>query len=171
MKKICRKYWPLLSLLVLLVVGGTVFGVLQLRSTPTRAVEGYLRASLKYDADELLRYASDYQIAKLSGYAEVDMNTLRKNLRKSYEDAAEYRIKGKITFRSTLQEQPEKGTQRFEQLLEEYAVHADESKVSELAVVSCTIYVDGNFYRTNRAVAVKCNGKWYYGYLLYEDHT
>ncbi len=167
MKTVLKKYWPLLSLAAVLLIVLLIFLLLQLRSTPEKAVEGYIRASLQYDADGLLRYASEYQITALGGNTEVDLDALRELLKQNYEQAAEYRETGRITFESEVSERVEKGSARFEELLTEYAYKGDPEKVDGFAVVTSKCYVDGKLKKTYYAVAVKCGGKWYYGFIMY----
>lgn len=165
MKTILKRFWPLLTAGLILI--GVLTGVLlsSLRTTPERAVEGYIRASLQYDVDGLLRYASDYQITSLKGNVEMDMDTLRETLKTSYEQAAEYRETGKITFESEVTAHFLPGSERFDQLLEEYAFKGDASAVEEFAAVTARCYVNGAPKRNYSAIAVRCGGKWYYGFI------
>lgn len=165
MKTILKRFWPLL--LVGLILIGVLTGVLafRLRRTPERAVEGYIRASLQYDADGLLKYASEYQLTALKGNVEMDLDTLRETLKTGYEQAIEYRENGKITFESEVVKLIEPGTEGFDELLEEYAFKADPSKVEAFASVSARCYVDGSLHRKYSAFAVRCGGTWYYGFI------
>lgn len=165
MKNVLKRFWPLLT--VGLIAVGILIGVwvYNARSTPERAVEGFLRASLQYDADGLIEYASDYQLTLLKGNdTGMDTDTLRKTLRASYEQADAYREKGKITFQSEVGEPILPDTAEFDALLEEYAYKADPSNVESFVLVTARCYVDGKLRRTYFAYAVKCGGKWYYGY-------
>lgn len=164
MKNIFKRYWPLCTVALLLLAALCIFLVFSLRSTPEKAVEGYIRASLEYDADALLRYASDYQITALSGNGDMDLETLRETLRKSYEEAAQYREDGKIKFESEIIETPAEGTDRYAELLEEYSFKADAEEVDGFAVVNAKCYVDGKLQGNYTAVAVKCGAKWYYAF-------
>lgn len=166
MKNTLKKYWVLCAFGALVLVGALVFGVLALRSTPTKAVEGYIRASLEYDAEKLIKYASDYQVTAMS-FEDIDRDQLLENLQKSYELAAEYRETGKITFDSKVTEKVEKGTERFEELLDEYGFKADPETVDEFAIVEGMYYVDGKVRDDFKVAAVKCGLTWYYGFLVY----
>lgn len=165
MKNIVKRFWPLLA--VGLIAVGVLTGVLlhNARSTPERAVEGYLRASLQYDADGLIKYASDYQLTLLKGNdPEMDTDALRKTLRAGYEQADAYRENGKITFQSEVGEPILPGTDDFDKLLEDYAFKANPSKVESFVLVTAHCYVDGKLKRTYFAYAVQCDHKWYYGF-------
>ncbi|MBQ3003968.1 MAG: hypothetical protein IJD82_09565 [Clostridia bacterium] len=166
MKNFLKKYWVLCAFGALVLVAGLVVGVLVLRSTPTKAVEGYIRASLEYDAEKLVKYASDYQVTAMS-FADIDRDQLLENLQKSYELAAEYRENGKIKFDSKVTEEIEKGTPRFAELLDEYGFKADPETVDEFAIVEGVYYVDGKLRDDFKVAAVKCGMKWYYGFLVY----
>ena len=165
MKNIIKRFWPFLTVGLLAV--GILVGVLlyNARSTPEGSVEGFLRASLQYDADELIRYASEYQLTLLKGNdTGMDTDTLRKTLRASYEQAAAYREEGKITFQSEVGEPILPGKAEFDALLEEYAFKADPSEVESFVLVTAHCYVDSKLRRTYFAYAVQCGGKWYYGF-------
>ena len=165
MKNIVKRFWPLLA--VGLLAAGILTGLLiyNARSTPQRAVEGYLRASLQYDADGLIKYASEYQLTLLKGNdPEMDTDTLRKTLRAGYEQADDYREKGKITFQSEVGELILPGNAEFDKLLENYAFKADPSAAESFTLVTAHCYVDGKLHRTYFVYAVQCNHKWYYGF-------
>ena len=166
MKNFLKKYWVLCAFGAFVLVAALVIGALVLRSTPQKAVEGYIRASLEYDAEKLIKYASDYQVTAMS-FEDIDREQLLENLKKSYELAAEYREDGKITFDSKVTEEVEKGTARFQELLDEYGFKADPETVDAFAVVEGEYSVDGKVRDDFKVVAVKCGMKWYYGFLVY----
>ena len=103
-KTVCKRFWPLLTFGVLLLALAVGLLVWHFHSTPERAVEGFLRASLEQDADGLLRYASDYQLTVLKGNTEMDLDDLREMLRRSYEQAEAFRETGRIRFQSEVGE-------------------------------------------------------------------
>ena len=165
MKSIFKRFWPLLTVALIFIVILTCMLVVRLRSTPERAVEGYLRASLQYDADGLIKYSSSYQLTLLKGNdPEMDTDALRKTLCAGYEQAEAYREKGKITFQSEVGEPILPGTAEFDKLSEEYAFKADPSEVESFALVTAHCYVDGKQRRTYFVYAVQCDHKWYYGF-------
>lgn len=166
MKNFLKKYWVLCGFGAVLLLAAIVIGFFALRSTPEKAVEGYIRASLEYDAEKLVKYASDYQVTAMS-FADIDRKQLLENLKKSYELAAEYREDGKIRFDSEVVEEIEKGTPRFEELLDEYGFKADPATVDEFAIVEGVYYVDGKLRDDFKVAAVKCGLTWYYGFLIY----
>lgn len=166
MKNIVKRFWPLLTVGLLAI--GILTGVLlyHSRRTPQRAVEGYIRASLQYDADGMIQYASEYQLTELKGSEpSMDLETLRRSLKNSYEQADAYRVTGKITFESAVGTVLEPGMKKFDELLELYAYKADPSEVSAFALVTGSCYVDGVLTMKYSRYAVKSNGKWYYGFI------
>ncbi|MBE6579709.1 MAG: hypothetical protein E7651_07900 [Ruminococcaceae bacterium] len=165
MKNIWKKYWPLCSLGILVLAGGLVFLLFALRSTPEKAVEGYIRASLEYDVDGLLDHASEYQLTSLMGNGEIDMETLRKSLTVAYEQAAEYREEGDIDFYSEEPIYVAHGSDQYNELLDRYGVRGTPEDVEEMAIVAGVYYVDGVLTDDYRVVAVKCGGTWYYGFI------
>ena len=165
MKNVWKKYWPLCSLGILLLLAGVVLLAVAMRSTPEKAVEGYIRASLEYDVDGLLEHASEYQLTSLMGNTKVDMDTLRKSLTVAYEQAAEYREKGDIDFFSEEPILVAHGSDQYNELLERYAVRGTPEDVDEMAIVAGVYYIDGVLAKSYRVVAVNCGGTWYYGFI------
>ena len=165
MKNIWKKYWPLCSLGILVLLVGVVLLAIAMRSTPQKAVEGYIRASLEYDVDGLLEHASEYQLTALMGNTKVDLDILRESLTVAYEQAAEYREKGDIEF---FTEEPilvAHGSDQYNELLERYAVRGTPEDVDEIAIVTGTYHVNGKLKDKYRVVAVNCGGTWYYGFI------
>lgn len=169
MKQVWKRFWPLCVVLLALLIGLSVFLWRKLSPSPTKAVEGYIRASLQYDAKGLLRYASDYQVRALAGNSEMSREALLESLQTAYEQASEFREKGKIKFESSVTERPQKGSERYAELLEEYGYKADAGRVQDFAVVEAKCYVNGKHTRTYTAVAVQCGGKWYYAFNQERD--
>lgn len=163
-KTVCKRFWPLLTFGVLLLALAVGLLVWHFHSTPERAVEGFLRASLEQDTDGLLRYASDYQLTVLKGNAEMDLDDLREMLRRSYEQAEAFRETGRIRFQSEVGESVGPGQADFDDLLAEYGYKADPTEVESFALVTAHCYIDGRLSRTYFVYAVRCGGKWYYGF-------
>ncbi len=163
-KNVWKRFWPLLLSGLLLVALATGLLIWHFRSTPERAVEGYLRASLKQDADGLLRYASDYQLTVLKGNTEMDLDALRGMLERSYEQAEAFRETGRIRFESEVDAPIRPGGEGFDDLLAEYGYKADSSEVESFSLVTAHCYIDGRLSRTYFVYAVRCGGKWYYGF-------
>lgn len=165
MKNVLKKYWVLCAFGALVLIGALVTALFALRSTPQKAVEGYIRASLEYDAEKLIKYASDYQVTAMS-FADIDREQLSEKLKEDYERAAEYRENGKITFESKVTEEVEKGTERFEELSAEYGFKADPETADAFAIVEGVYYVDGKARDDFKVAAVKCGMTWYYGFIV-----
>lgn len=165
MKNIWKKYWPLCSLAAILLAVGLAFLIYAMRSTPQKAVEGYIRASLEYDVDGLLEHASEYQLTSLAGNVEMDLEPLREMLTVAYQQAAEYSETGKIKFYSEEPVYVVHGSDQYNEFLDRYGVRAAPEDVDEMAIVSGTYYVDGKLKDKYRVVAVNCGGTWYYGFI------
>ncbi len=163
-KTVWKRFWPLLTFGLLLLALAVGLLVWHFRSTPERAVEGYLRASLEKDADGLLRYASDYQLTVLKGNTDMDLDDLREMLRRLYERPEAYRETGQIRFQSEVDEPIEPGQEKFDELLTEYGYKADPTEVEAFALVTAHCYIDGRLSQTSFVYAVRCDGKWYYGF-------
>ncbi len=170
MKQLIKKFWPLLCLLVLVLVAGGVFLLMGSESTPEKAVAGFLTASLEYDEDDLLEYASDYQRVELAGNVEMDGETLEQYLQTSYAQAREL-MEGEIptvTVDVDSVDTLAMGTERYEELLAEYGEKADAKAVEAMAVVRGTYRTDDDPKNSFCALAVQCGGKWYYGFRIFD---
>ncbi|MCH5183392.1 MAG: hypothetical protein J1E00_04370 [Oscillospiraceae bacterium] len=165
MKNILKRFWPLLTLGVVAV--GVLIGVwiYNARSTPKSAVEGYLRASLEYDADDLIKYASEYQRRELMDlYGIKDTDTLRRTLKSNYSLPGANRVTGSITLQSEVGQPILPGTEAFDRLLEKYAEKADPSKVNSFVRVKTRCSIEGGFTMNYDVYAVQCGRRWYYGF-------
>ena len=165
MKNFLKRFWPLLTLGVVAV--GVLIGVwlYNARSTPKSAVEGYLRATLQYDADEMVKYSSGYQLQELMDlYGIKDTDTLRRTLKANYSLPGANRVTGTLTFQSEVGQPIQPGTDAFDRLLEKYAEKADASKVKAFVRVKTHCSSESGFNATYDVYAVQCGGKWYYGF-------
>ena len=170
MKQIIKKFWPLLSLALVLLIAGCVFLFLNGKSTPEKAVAGFLVASREYDEDDLLEYASEYQKKVLAGNVEMDGDTLEQYLETSFAQAREL-MEGEIpaiTVTVTSVETVAMGTDRYEELLAQYSEKADASAIQAMAIVKGTYRTDDDPKNSFCALAVQCDGKWYYGFNIFD---
>lgn len=159
----------MLILLLLAVAVGGFFLCRHLFPGPAEAVEGYLEASLQYDVDGLFRYGSEYQLVSLAGNGDVPRDTLKKNLKKYYEENGFIGKTGKVTFGKAVVREYEPDSETYRVLLEEYGEKADTSAVSGIARVTVSSYVDGAFQKEHSVIAVKCGLRWYYGFIHFEE--
>ncbi len=171
MKNILKKFWPLLSLVVLLLVAGCVFLLWNGRSTPEKAVEKFLIASLEYDEDTLLDYASAYQKVELAGNVEMDEETLYQYMQTTYSQARELLGDAElpeVTVQVDSVDELAFGTERYEEYRSKYGQKADANEVESMAIVRGTYREGDNPKNSFCALAVKCDGKWYYGFRIFE---
>ena len=168
MKTLFKKFWPLLLLLLAALVVGAFFLWRFLFPNAESAVKGYLKASLTYDVDGLLRYGSEYQLVSLAGNGNVPKETLRANLKKYYEQNGFTGKTGKVTFDSARVTVFEPGSATYEKYLSLYGEKADASAVSGIARVTVSAFVDGTLQKEYSVLAVKCGARWYYGFVHFE---
>ena len=170
MKQFVKKFWPLLSLLVLILIGACVFFVINSRSTPEGAIAGFLTASLEYDEDDLLKYASEYQKKELAGNADMDGETLERYLKNTYAEAREKMEGGipTVTVNILSVDLLAMGTERYDEMLVQYGEKADMNTVEAMAIVKGTYRTDDDPKNSFCALAVQCDGKWYYGFRIFE---
>ena len=170
MKQIVKKFWPLLTLALVILIAGCVFLVMDGKPTPEKAVAGFLVASLEYDEDDLLKYASEYQRVELAGNVEMDGETLEQYLETSFKEARELMVdeipsvKVSVTSADTLA----KGTERYEELLAQYGQKADASVIESMVIVRGTYRTDDDPKNSFCALAVQYGGEWYYGFRIFE---
>lgn len=165
MKRAIKQYWPLLTVAVILILVGAFFLIRPFFPGPEETVQKYLTASMQYDVDNMLFYASDYQIRELSGNAEFDIEILRKNLKDFYASNQLEGVKGEITFENTSVVELESDSDRYRQYLEKYGYKADPEKVDGLAVVNTVCMLNGKKHASYSVVAVKQGIRWYYGFI------
>lgn len=168
-KTFFRRYWPLLAFFTVCAVAGAVLLIRAFLPGPEAAVKGYLNASLRYDVDEMLFYASDYQKKALAGNADIPEETLRANLKAFYESEQLQPENGEIDFLNVRVTDVEPGSARYDRYLTEYGYKADADAVDKLALVSLTCSVSGKRKTDYRVVAVKCGLRWYYGFITTEE--
>ena len=165
MTRCLKRYWPLLVFAFLLAAVAVFFIVRSRLPGPEEAVKGYLTASLHYDVDDMLFFASDYQKKALAGNADIPEETLRENLKSFYASQNLQPETGEITFSDVTVANIEPSTERYRFLLSEYGYKADPEKVREMALVSLTCFVSGTRRTAYRVVAVRCGARWYYGFI------
>ena len=165
MARCLKRYWPLLLFACLLAAVAVFFLVRSRLPGPEEAVKGYLTASLHYDVDDMLFYASDYQKKALSGNAEIPEETLRDNLKSFYASQQLQLETGEIVFSDVTVTGIDPSTERYRFLLSEYGYKADPAAVREMALVSLTCTVSGTRRTAYRVVAVRCGARWYYGFI------
>ena len=145
---------------VIIFVASSVQGA----SSPEKAVAGYLEASMLYDTDGMLDYASEYQKASLNDGRLVDDSVLKSTLDKFYADKPSMYLDSEITFSLVSVVKYDKDSDKFNSVYTKYAQKADADSIDEVAVVTMKTVVDGNSEGTQTYVAVKCGPRWYYGY-------
>ena len=167
-KTLFKKFWPMLLLLLAALAVGAVFLWRFLFPNAESAVKGYLKASLTYDVDGLLRYGSEYQLVSLAGNGDIPKETLRANLKKYYEQNGFVGKTGKVTFGTARVTTFTPGGENYNKYLALYGEKADASAVSGIARVTVSAYIDGNFQKEYSVLAVKCGSRWYYGFVHFE---
>ena len=164
-KQFLKRFWPLAAFALLLIAGGLFLLIRSRLPGPRAAVEGYVVASMHYDVDDMLFYASDYQKKALAGNADVPPETLRANLKAFYASGAVSPETRDIVFSKQTVTDIEEGTERYRAYLEEYGYKADAESVDALALVTASCSVGGRHFADYRVVAVRCGLRWYYGFI------
>ena len=165
MIKAKKKSVVVLALSVLLL-GAAAALVLLLRpgaSSPELAVQHYEEACMLYDADDMVRYSSDYNRYVLyRSRTPESAGELKRYLKDIYAQQQSVYSGKEIEVRFSGTETIEPGSEEYETLRAEYASVADASDVAAFARLKLTIYADGTQLVTRTDYAVKLGSRWYY---------
>lgn len=154
----------LAGLIIAAVIIFSVNAVTAGESSPEKAVASYLRASMTYDTDGMVKYASSYQkLALYNGKATGD-SVLKAYLEDYYADVSSQYAGSTITFSLVSVTEYDSDTEKYASLLEKYAEKADTDNIDALAVVTMKTVIDGTEGAKKSYLAVKCGLRWYYGY-------
>ena len=165
MIKAKKKSVVVLALSVLLL-GAAAALVTLLRpgaSSPELAVQHYEEACMLYDADDMVRYSSDYNRYVLyRSRTPESAGELKRYLKDIYAQQQSVYSGKEIEVRFSGTETIEPGSEEYETLRAEYASVADASDVAAFARLKLTIYADGTQLVTRTDYAVKLGSRWYY---------
>ena len=133
-------------------------------NTPQKAAAEYVRASMVYDIDGMIEYASPYAKVVLYGNNPTSDRLLKSYLKKAYAEypAPSYTADG-ITFGLLSVTEYVEGDDTFETIMKRYGEKADASEVSAAAEVRLTVN-DGKSEKTHSYIVVKIGPSWYYAY-------
>lgn len=164
-KQILKRFWPILTVVLLLCFGAGIIAVRSFLPGPEKAVKGYLEASLRYDVDDMLFYASEYQKKALAGNADIPEEKLRANLKMFYDSQHLQPEKGTVLFSDVSVTDIDPETERYRSYLKEYGYKADAGTVRGFALVKLTCTIENRRRTLYRVVAVKSGARWYYGFI------
>ncbi len=133
-------------------------------ATPEAAVCGYLKACMLQDVDGMIKLSSDYAKATLNGGELPSDSDLKSKLSKIYDEEDSVYKGSKITFAITSNTALDLSGSDAVDFIATYSSRADISAVTELRLVSVTVYVDGNLQQKGNCYAVKVGSRWYFAY-------
>ena len=150
------------GLLAAAIVIGCYAAFVDGAASPKEAATKYLKASMVYDAGDMVRYASVYQKFMLGGRTGMKDGALKAYLEKAYAGADALYSDKKITF--VIESVREYGaddseTEAVRALYTERGLEADFSAAAEVRV---RVLVDGAALRTQTVTTVKEGARWYY---------
>ena len=133
-------------------------------NTPQKAAAEYVRASMVYDIDGMIEYASPYAKAVLHGNTQTSDRLLKSYLKKAYAEypAPSYKASD-IVFGLLSVTEYREGDDTFEKLMKRYGEKADAGEVEAAAEVQLKIN-DGKSEKTHSYIVVKIGPSWYYAY-------
>ena len=133
-------------------------------ASPETAATSYIKASMKQDVGSMMRYASDYQKTVLYGSKGFTESALRSKLKTAYGYAENIYAESTITFTTDSVRELDSGSDEYTEALEKYEFMTGSRDISGIAVITVTVYVDGNRKYTSTVTAVKKGLYWYYAY-------
>ncbi len=150
----------LFAALVLWGVASFVSG----ESAPEKAVASYLRASLLYDHDGLVEYASEYQKQSLQDGNYSTDKKLREFLSDYYSGVSSLYADNNITFLLDEARDIKEDSVEYLGIIAKYGEKADASKIKAVSKITMTTVIDGKKQAKRTYIAVKYGLRWYYGY-------
>ncbi len=161
-----KLYYALLALCIA-AIGAGLFLILRSQKKsgaddPTEAVWGYQRAAMLYDADSMLRYSSEYNLAVLNDHIPKGAE-LEEYLAKQYSSVSSRYAGKKLDRIAEIVGEYERGSEEYAQLCEEYLRRApDAAAPTRFAEIKLVIYSDGAKTLELTAYAAETGGKWYF---------
>lgn len=132
--------------------------------TPQKAAAEYVRASLVYDIDGMIEYASPYAKVVLYGNEQTSDRLLKSYLKKAYAEYSAPSYSGdQIVFKLLAVTEYHEGDDTFEKIMKRYGEKADRSEVEAAAEVQLTVN-DTKSEKTHSYIVVKIGPSWYYAY-------
>ncbi|MDD4125381.1 MAG: hypothetical protein PHW77_06645 [Eubacteriales bacterium] len=129
--------------------------------TPELAAWGYQKAATLRDAEGMMKYSSEYNKAVLERVNPTD-GKLVDYLKRLYAEApGDYKEAG-LTCRSSELVYYQKGSDRYDELLDVYRTLVPLGEAEEFCALTLTISYEGRLLLTYPALTVKTNGRWYF---------
>lgn len=160
-----------LSVVMIVIAGAAVIAAAALliyssvsggSNTPSGAIWGYERAAMLRDADGMIKYSSEYNVAVLSD-ANPSSESLKSYLSRVYGAAETSEYETELICKVVKETYIEPGTERHAVLMAEYLRRVpDAEDVKEFAFVSLNIYSGSVKILTFNGYAVLDGGKWFY---------
>jgi len=136
--------------------------------TAEKAVTGYLKASMIYDANNIVKYSSDY--VKVNFYRSKDFsnNDLKDKLKKQYAEAINIYANSKISFSIISKIEIDKDSEEYATIVDNYKyITGKDANFSDVRQITVKIFIDGKENPKVTAYAIKSGISWFY--LSYQD--
>lgn len=165
MKKILHNLIPVfIGLALAAVIIFSYFMFFTGAFTPEKAVTGYIKASMMQDADNMVKYASDYQKVKLFGKKDFTDSQLKEKLEKIYADAPNTYEDSSIAFSVVSSTELNSESEEYKKALSDYEDITGKNNISAVTKIVIKVFVDGKQTQKNTVYAVKSGLSWYYGF-------
>ena len=161
-----KTFIVLLTVIICIIIAAIVLIISSLNKTgasaPADAVWCYERAAMLRDADEMLKYSSEYNNASLSEHCPPTVS-LEDYLKNQYSGAASAYRDTELSCKVISTKIYEDGENAYVSLLSDYMSFVPDAKQPEsFALVKLEIYSDGARVLTYSGYAAKIGSRWYF---------
>lgn len=128
------------------------------------AAASYLKAAMLFDADGMIKNASEYTKATLNGGTFSSDNELLDKLKTLYADAESAYDGKEIKFKISDEREIDMHSSEGAEFIATYSSLANADAISKITLISITAYADGNAVQKSNCYCVMISGRWYFGY-------
>jgi len=165
LKKLFKKIWPIavgLGLAAIIIISYIFCFPGSLN--PEKAVTGYIKASMKQDINQMMKFSSEYQKTVLFGNRDYTISSLKDRLKKSYDEYDTIYAESEITFILISTVSINSDSNEYKELLSKYEEVTGNKDISGIKEIVLKVFVDGEENRKQTVYAVKSGISWFYGF-------
>ncbi len=128
------------------------------------AAASYLKAAMLFDADGMIKNASEYTKATLNGGTFSSDKELLDKLKALYADAESAYEGKKIKFKINEEREIDMHSTEGAEFIATYSSLANADVISKITLINITVYADGNAVQKSNCYCIQTGGRWYFGY-------
>lgn len=130
--------------------------------TAEKAVTGYLKSSMTWDVNGIMKYASDYQKISLYGTQEYSTRNFKNKLKGQYSKGKNIYADKKITFSILNNIEIDKDSDEYANIVDNYKSMTGKSDFSNVRQITVKTFVDGKQIQKSTVYAIKSGISWFY---------